>query len=131
MSSFIILDASALLAVALHEPGGEVVSFHMQSTPDAVIIHAVNALEVAYKLMDKGMSEEFAWTAASFGGAMRIEDTDQDIISIAARIKTKNPYLSLGDSFCLALAEEVRGIVLTSDKGFAKAKTSAEVIMIR
>lgn len=56
----LVLDASALLAVALREPGGDVVLSRIKNASDGVLIHAVNATEVAFKLMARGIPEDAA-----------------------------------------------------------------------
>ncbi len=124
-----ILDASALLAIALDEPGAADVVRHM--IPGKTYIHAVNAFEVAAKLMAKAVSEADAWSAATFGGVITIDEAGIPINRRAARLKHANPHLSLGDCFCLALAEDMRGCAITSDGGFAIAETSARVVMFR
>lgn len=126
--SSVILDASALLAIALDEPGAESVVRYMAS---GAYIHAVNAFEVATKLMRKAVVEEDAWSAAAFGGVIMIDEAGSPINRRAARLKYENQHLSLGDCFCLALAEDMKGYVVTSDGGFAIAKTSAQVVMFR
>ena len=125
----VILDASALLAIALNESGaGNVVRLMV---PSETYIHAINAFEVAAKLMAKTVTEDDAWSAAAFGGVITIDDAGSPINRRAARLKCLNPYLSLADCFCLALAEDMQGRVITSDGGFALAKTSAQVVMFR
>lgn len=131
MSETIVLDASALLAVALHERGGDKVLEHIRSAPGNAVVHAVNVFEVVSKLMEKGMPEPDAWESADFGGIIRIEDVGDYMLRSAVRLKRANPHLSLGDCFCLALAEDVEGYAITSDGGFDIAQTSAKVIMFR
>lgn len=125
----VILDASALLAIALDEPGAGEVVRHMAS--GETYIHAVNAFEVAAKLMTKALTEEDAWSATAFGGVMTIDEAGNPINRRAARLKYANQHLSLGDCFCLALAEDMKGSVITSDGGFSIADTSANVILFR
>lgn len=131
MTETIVLDASALVAVALREPGGESVLDRIKSAPGNAIIPAVNVFEVVSKLTAKGMPEAEAWESADFGGILRIEDIGEHMLRNAVRLKQANPHLSLGDCFCLALAEEVEGCAVTSDGGFSTAKTSAHVVMFR
>lgn len=126
----VILDASALLAIALDEPGAEDVIHHM-TTSDETYIHAINSFEVATKLMAKTITEDDAWNAAAFGGVVTIDDAGSAINRRAARLKHANRHLSLGDCFCLALAEDMKGPAITSDGGFAIAKTSAQVVLFR
>lgn len=126
----VILDASALLAIALDEPGaGEAI--RRMGLPGEAFIHAINAFEVATKLMAKSLSEDDAWSAAAFGGVVTISDAGGILGRRAAKLKHVNQHLSLGDCFCLALAEDMGGLVITSDGGFAIAKTTATVVMFR
>ncbi len=131
MSGPLVLDASALLAIALREPGDDVVVGFMDTAVGNCFIHAINAFEVASKLMGKNVSEAEAWEAAAFGGAIKIDDAGDFVGKRAARLKVSTPALSLGDCFCIALAEDLEGRVLTSDGGFVKAKTSAQIVMFR
>lgn len=131
MNAPVIIDASALIAIALRETGDDVVIEVIDSAAGNCFIHAINAFEVAYKLMGKGILESEAWEAAAFGGAIKIDDAGDFVGKRAARLKVANPFLSLGDCFCIALAEDLGGRVLTGDGGFAKATTSAEIVMIR
>ncbi len=127
----LVLDASALLAVALREHGGDEVLSRIKNASDGVLIHAVNATEVALKLMAKGIPENAAWMAATFEGVRRISDVGDGITRPVARLKTANPFLSLGDCFCLSLGEYVEGEVLTSDGGFSRAATTAKICRFR
>ncbi len=127
----VVLDASALLAVALSEPGGDVVLAEMRKVPGDVLIHAVNAYEVAFKLMIRGVSEASAWEAATYGGVRLVRDMGTAITVGASRLKASSMFLSMADTFCLALGEVVGGVVLTSDKAFSNAKTAAKVFLFR
>ena len=75
--------------------------------------------------------EDVAWRSATYGGATVIEDMGEAIAMRSVRIKMGALHLSMADCYCLALAEVVGGKVLTSDKGFGNAKTSADVILFR
>lgn len=130
MTSTLVLDASALLAIALDEPGAQSVMQQMREAEECYI-HAVNAFEVASKLMIKTLTEEDAWSAVAFGGARMIDDAGGQLGKTAAKLKYLNNHLSLGDCFCLALGEDLRCAVVTSDGGFAIAKTSAQVVIFR
>ncbi len=127
----LVLDASALLAIALRETGGDVVLSRIRNSFDGVLIHAVNATEVAAKLMARGIPENASWTAATFEGVQRISDAGDEIIRAVARLKSANPFLSLGDCFCLSLGEYVDGEVLTGDGGFSRAATTARICQFR
>lgn len=127
----VVLDASALLAIALSERGGDAVLTEMRKAPGDVLIHAVNAYEVAFKLMIRGIPEAMAWDAATYGGVRLVRDMGATITVGASRLKVSNMFLSMADSFCLALGEAVGGVVLTSDKAFSNAKTDSRVILFR
>ena len=131
MTAPLILDASALLAIAKGEPGSDSVYALLRSSSGNMFIHAINAFEVSYKLMLWGFSEDAAWELAGMGGAIKVDDAGDYVGRRAARLKVASPYLSLGDCFCIALAEDMEGRVLTSDGVFAKVQTSAEVILLR
>lgn len=131
MTPVMVLDASALLAVALHERGGDVVLGHIRRCGAGILIHAINAFEVVTKLRYRGLSEADAWAVVGFHDVTRVDDIGDDILHTAARIKFSAPSLSLGDCFCLALTEYAGGVCLTSDKGFLSADTAAVVNIFR
>lgn len=126
----VILDASALLAIALDEPGAEDVIHHMTASGETYI-HAISAFEVATALMAQSVTEDDAWSAAAFGGVVTIDDAGAAINRRAAGLKHANQHLSPGDCFCLALAEDMEAPAITCDGGFAIAKTSALVVVFR
>jgi PIN domain nuclease of toxin-antitoxin system len=130
MSVVLVLDASALLAVTLLEPGGDFVLTQMHSA-ESTVIYAANVFEVVYKLMIRGVPEDIAWRSATYGGATIVEDMGETIAARAVRIKMGALHLSMADCYCLALAEMVDGKVLTSDKGFGSTKTTANVVIFR
>ncbi len=127
----LILDASALLTVAKGETGSAAVLRIIQQSTGNIFIHAVNAFEVAYKLMTWGFPEDEAWEFCNVSGAVKIDDAGDYVGRRAARLKITSPHLSLGDCFCLALAEDMQGRILTSDRGFAKADSIAKIILFR
>lgn len=131
MSPALVLDSSALLAFTLFEPGGDFVLSQIQNAPGDVLVHTVNIFEIVYKLMVRGIPEQAAWEAATFGGTKIIDDTGEMLTKRAIRLKVGNLHLSMGDCYCLALAESAQGKVLTSDKGMSNAKTTAEVFLFR
>lgn len=131
MTAPLILDSSALIAVALHEPGGDAVIAHIQKSGAGVLLHAVNAFEVVAKLRERGLSEEDAWGAVQMNRIRRVTEIDDEMIRLATNLKREASHLSMGDCFCLALAEYFEGTCLTSDNGFSTAKTTATVKLFR
>ncbi len=123
-----VLDSSALLAVLLLEPGGDIVA-------DAIgnaIISAVNAAEVVTKLVDKGLQLSDAGRAV---GIFQIQtepfDNQQALSAAALRAPTSKYGLSLGDRACLALARKLSAPVLTADKVWGKLDLGIEIKVIR
>lgn len=131
MSKPLILDTSALLAIVKGETGSDAALSIIDGSAGNIYIHAVNAFEVAYKLMLWGFPENVAWDFPDTSSAQKIDDAGGPVSRCAARLKIASPHLSLGDCFCLGLAEDMKGSVLTSDNGFSKVKTTAEIIMFR
>ncbi len=125
-----VLDASALLAVALHERGRNVVLEHIKGSGAGVLIHSVNVFEVVTKLCRKGLSEAEAWRIVELHDILRIDEIE-GLLQIAVRIKLATSDLSMGDCFCIALAEYSGGKCITSDKRFRAAKTTATIRLFR
>ncbi|MDH3474685.1 MAG: type II toxin-antitoxin system VapC family toxin [Rhodospirillales bacterium] len=126
--SAVVLDASAVLALLNGEPGAEAVSNHL---PGAYL-SAVNAAEVAGKLVDGGASPEQAGQVLDRLGA-RIAAFDRDDVVPAARLRaaSRSFGLSLGDRACLALALRLGQPALTADRAWQDLETSVEVRLIR
>ncbi len=125
-----VLDASAVLAVLLDEPGGDFVFDQMGDSQ----ISAVNLSEVYATLLDSGMTFE---DAHDIVGSLpfRIRSFRDDHSWQAAKLRplTKTYGLSLGDRSCLAHAK-IEGIpVLTADRRMAEAQTALglDIRMIR
>ena len=105
-----------MLAIALSEKrGGGVVNL-IRANPGNCYIHAANAVEVAYKLLVRGVEETTAWDAVVFGGVFVVDDIPDRMSRRAALLKKDNEHLSLGDCLCLAFAEEMGGSLLATDK---------------
>jgi PIN domain nuclease of toxin-antitoxin system len=62
---------------------------------------------------------------------VRIEVVAQDDAETAAVLAGTNPTLSLGDRFCLAVAERLGLPAYTADRAWRKAVTAAQVVDIR
>lgn len=100
--SVVVLDASALLALIKNEPGGEMVEPVIAGSK----ITAINYAEVVSHFVERGA------TPADVDGIF--DAYPIDIIACDAKLArqagelralTKRAGLSLGDRFCLALAE--------------------------
>ncbi len=109
-----VLDASALLALMLGEPGAAQVERRL---PDC--IGAVNLSEVIAKLQERGIPGDVIDES--------LADLDLDVVAFDAeqalragllRRATRSQGLSLGDRACLALAAVRDAIVVTTDRAW-------------
>ena len=123
-----VLDASAILAVYLLEPGAEQVAAAMQTAA----VCAVNIEEVLSKLADKSASARVIGIAEATLKGLAVA-YDFDLARRAARLRpiTRSLGLSLGDRACLALGARDGLPVLTADKAWAKLAIGVEIRVIR
>jgi ribonuclease VapC len=123
----VVFDSSALLALILHEPGG-----NLDGLLDRAVISAVNLAEVRTKLIDLEKLEEVS-VEADLRALIRVEPFTEQQAVIAAKLRssTKSFGLSLGDRACIALAID-RGLeVYTSDGKWSKIELGCKVHQIR
>ncbi|MBN8726474.1 MAG: type II toxin-antitoxin system VapC family toxin [Xanthomonadales bacterium] len=119
MSSAVVYDASALLAVVFDEPGAEAVMEQLSRPGGAV--SAVNWSEVGAKLVERGLKEgELARELAVFGLDVVAFDEAQAIMAAALRPITRKLGLSLGDRCCLALGRLQEARIVTADAAWCK-----------
>ncbi|MCC5980234.1 MAG: type II toxin-antitoxin system VapC family toxin [Oceanicaulis sp.] len=123
-----VLDASALLAVLLGEPGAAHVERYL---PDAVI-SAVNLSEVAGKLMEKDAPAEAVRQAiAAVGLEVIAFDEAQAMVAADLRVRSRALGLSLGDRACIALGETRGASVVTCDRVWSELDSPAEIVVAR
>lgn len=126
-----VLDASAVIALMLDEPGADKVAAFL---PGA-LVSAVNVAEVVAKFVGRDMT-----SGATVYGAfdeLGIEivpfDGDQALVCGSLRWATRDAGLSLGDRACIALGK-ARGLpVVTADRAWLRVAEPAlaRVIVIR
>jgi len=119
-----VLDASALLALLLDEPGASLVA---EALTDARM-SSVNYAEVVSHFIHLGMP------AAEVGAMLRplplaIIDADVALATSAGQLRavTAPAGLSLGDRFCLALARRDGLSALTADRQWRTIAEAAGV----
>ena len=123
-----VLDSSAVLAVVLTEPGGDMVRPLIADS----LLSAVNLVEVATRLLDLGFP-----SAEIDGRLERVRFTvvpfDEGLAVGAGqlRVQTRHLGLSLGDRACLALAQREGLPVLTADRAWRELDVGIEVVLIR
>ncbi|WP_426264295.1 type II toxin-antitoxin system VapC family toxin [Sphingomonas sp. PWP1-2] len=124
----VVLDASAILAVLLDEPGAEIVIPVMRGSA----LSAVNASETFQRAADKGHQTQRVLALLK---GLEIEvvpfTVDHAIAAADLRPATKAAGLSLGDRACLALAAERRATVYTGDRRLADVDIGLELRLIR
>jgi PIN domain nuclease of toxin-antitoxin system len=124
----VVLDASAMLALVLREPGAERVQRDLARS----VASAVNWLEVVQRLRIRGAA--LAGTRADFVEAgLTFAPLSAERAERAARLRdvTRAFGLSLADRCCLALAAETGRIALTADAAWTSVDAGVEVELIR
>ena len=125
-----VLDASAILAALLREPGARVVEAHYE----AGIVSSVNLSEVAAKLSDRGVpGVEARVLLCGLGLAVRPFDEGLAYIAGGLRDATRPYGLSLGDRACFALGLAEGVPLVTVDRKWAdvSATVGVDVILAR
>jgi PIN domain nuclease of toxin-antitoxin system len=107
-----LLDASAVLALVLGEPGAD----RVEELLDQSSIHAVNLIEVVSKLSQKGVPH-----AAEVFGMLQmqvIEELSVEQAELCAELHaaTRPLGLSLGDCTCLGIAVSRGMTAVTADR---------------
>lgn len=111
----VVLDASAVLAWILKEPGSERVQALMEA--ESCLLSAVNAAEVVAKLADKNRPvAALRQVIGHIGAACVPFDAAQAAEAGLLRPLTRHLGLSTGDRACLALARLSGGAVITADR---------------
>ena len=111
-----VLDASAVLAVVLEEPGADVV---VEALRSGAAISTVNVAEVAARLHQDGWTEsEVALVFGTLGIEVLPFGPEAALLSGRLRTTTRHLGLGLGDRACLATGRVEGCSVLTSDRSW-------------
>ena len=111
-----VLDASAVLAVVLEEPGADVV---VEALRSGAAMSTVNVAEVAARLHQDGWSEsEVALVFGTLGIEIVPFGPEAALLSARLRPATRRLGLGLGDRACLATGCVEGCAVLTSDRSW-------------
>lgn len=123
-----VLDASAILALLLAEPGGERVD---EAGPGA-LVSTVNLSEAVAKMLDRGAPLDLVLQRLRcFPFAIVAFDQDMAEKAGALRDRTRDSNISFGDRACLALALENALPVLTGDRRWAELELPLDIRLIR
>jgi ribonuclease VapC len=124
-----VLDASAILAIALEERGFE--SLLGPAFAESVA-STVNLAEAQSRLVRLGSPPREAWqSACSTVHASVPFDDEQAQLTGALFSQTRALGLSLGDRACLALGMTLNVPVYTADKAWKKLRLSIPIHIIR
>ena len=110
-----ILDASALLAFLLAEPGKERVA---DALIDGATMTTVNFAEVATKYVLRGAKAQAASLSDRLPVTLVSVDEDLALRSALMADLTRPAGLSMGDRICLALGQRTGQVVLTADRSW-------------
>lgn len=129
MSRSCVLDASALLALLNHEPGGDAVDAAITA---GALVGAVNFAEVVAKLDDSGLPAE-AIREALDSLDLDVVDFDRELAFRTGLLRsaTRRFGLSLADRACLALAQHYQVPALTADRAWRGLPGDVSVRLIR
>ena len=112
-----VLDASAVLCWLFDEPGSDRMEEILLSG-EPLIIHAVNHVEVQYRLLRLNPSTQGTLLPRLLqAGAEIARDLDNGLLALAADLKANQAPTALGDTFAVALAARRGFRLLTTDRG--------------
>ena len=110
-----VLDSSGVVAWLKAEYGGRRVAEVLASRV-GVAIHAVNLVEVNYFFMRRSVPEEHAAERLKASAVEIVQSIDDEMLSIASRLKAHQTPIALGDTFAVALAVTRDATLLTTDR---------------
>lgn len=126
--SRVVLDASAILAVAFNEAGCEQVLEYK----DSATVSAVNQTEVISKLLrfEMPLPEIETFLSEAFPSVVAF---DKRQASLAADIHQQNRHhrISYADASCMALATLNQSPVITGDRKWAEIPLSIAIRLFR
>jgi ribonuclease VapC len=123
-----VLDSSAVLAVFLNEPGGEIVIPILEGA----LLSTVNLAEVHARMLDRGAMAAHAWSHVQSIQCEICFFTEQQARIAAELLPVTRAFgLSLGDRACLALAIDRRATVYTTDRIWKNLRLGINVEVIR
>jgi len=113
-----ILDASAIVAYLSEEPGEAVVTTLLADPTAVCYAHTINLCEVYYhliRLSDVPRARQGIQNLCA-DGVIERRDMSQDFWQRVGELKARG-RISIPDCFCITLAQELSGEVVTCDHG--------------
>jgi len=127
-----IIDASAITALLRAEAGGEIVR-SLLSNPDAVCYaHSVNLCEVYYDTIriSSRRQASLAINTLYKDGLIERRDMSRKFWHQVGDLKARG-RISIADCFCIVLAQELGGEVVTADHHELDAVAALNIVPIR
>lgn len=127
-----VLDASALLTYVFGEPG----AIEVEKRLPGAVMHTVNYAEVLSRLAERGLSPEDAETQLQRAGLAQVIRIDPGVPADALTVARLRPLtrpagLSLGDRYCLALAQRLGVPAATTDRAWGTLTVGITVEVLR
>jgi ribonuclease VapC len=124
----VVFDASAVLTMALREPGHQ----SLLRLERVILVSTVNLAEVRSRLWDKEESESVIdEMLGRIDMSVVVFDAEQAKLAADLRPQTRRFGLSLGDRACLALGTVRKAIVYTADRAWSKLDLPIEIKLVR
>lgn len=111
-----VLDACAMLAYLRAEVGGNVVASLLADPAVTCYAHMVNLIEVYYDFVRRAdvRTARRALSVLRADGVIVRRDMSRRFAQAVGQLKARGS-ISLADCFCIALAQQLGGEVVTSD----------------
>lgn len=124
----VVIDASALLALLLDEPGASGVVPHLRGST----MSAINVSECCSRAPDRGsIIHAVVRAIRRFEIGVVPFDMDAALGAAALRPTTRHIGASLGDRACIDLAQKMRVPLLTADRRLAELDIDIDIRLIR
>jgi PIN domain nuclease of toxin-antitoxin system len=123
-----VLDASAILALLLGEPGADDVA---QAIARGAAVSTVNLSEVAEVLVRNGHEPEPVIDRLSEQVVVEPFIHADALAAAACSQRTRREGLSLGDRACLALAQRLDTSAVTTDRQWSLLEVGVRIRLVR
>ncbi|HEU0082542.1 MAG TPA: type II toxin-antitoxin system VapC family toxin [Bradyrhizobium sp.] len=124
----VVFDASAILTMALREPGHQA----LLRLERVILVSTVNLAEVRSRLWDKEESETMIdEMLRRIDMSVVAFDAEQAKLAADLRPQTRRFGLSLGDRAYLALGIVRKAVVYTADRAWSRLDLPVEIKLVR
>lgn len=131
MTTALVVDTSALLAVLRNEPGADQALQVMAAAEPLLLCSVTLAEAIAVLVRLQGVAASEAAADIALIGAETTAFGAPEAEAAGALAAAHRGVLSLGDAACLATARLRRAPVLTADRAWAGLGLDAEIRLVR